>query len=71
MKINGFSCLPFTKMISKNFVDAKLECEGNPSCSMFFDECGRGTDWSYCMHTGVTEVTEYKILHKKGIFDLQ
>ena len=57
-------------MISKNFVDAKLECEGNPSCSMFFDECGKGTSWRYCVHTGVTEITDYKVLHKKGKFDL-
>ena len=58
------------KMISNNLVDAKFECEGDPSCSMFFDECGKGTSWRYCVHTGVTEITDYKVLHKKGKFDL-
>ena len=61
----GSSCTPFVKMNSTTFSEANQECHNNPSCSMFFDKCGTGTDWNFCMHTG-TEVQTYMNLHKKG-----
>ena len=61
----GYSCTPFVKMNSTSITDAYQECQDKPSCSMFFDECGKGTDWNYCTPTG-TEIQSYMNLHKKG-----
>ena len=61
----GYSCTPFVKMNSTSIIDATQECQDTPSCSMFFDECGKGTEWNYCTNTG-TEIQSYMNLHKKG-----
>ena len=37
----GHFCKPNDKMASKNLNDAKKECSKNPSCSMFFESCGK------------------------------
>ena len=38
-------------MKSQNLNDAKKECLDNPSCDMFYDQKGAGTDFGAC---GVT-----------------
>ena len=45
---NNQWCSQNTKMSSTTISGAKLECNRNPKCSMFYDQDGKGKKFKYC-----------------------
>ena len=48
MKQNAHYCSPYVKMSSTTTIDAKRECEQQPTCYMMFDNSGDGNDHYLC-----------------------
>ena len=44
-------CNPGTKSSWGSLKEAQEGCGDNPVCSMFYDDCGKGTDFYYCYHS--------------------
>ena len=55
------------RMKSRNLNDASQECDNNPSCHMFFDNCGKGSGFDLCTGASI-EINDNRcgsILHIK------